>query len=75
MKLKHPHCPICKGLANATLEVVEGFALMTVEESGEADYFGETEVDWESQRTKTVGNSVVTLRCDEAHQWPSGIEW
>jgi hypothetical protein len=38
-------------------------------EKGEFEYEGETKVDWNSQTTKVDRNDLVTLECDEGHDW------
>ena len=42
-------CPECDQAATGTVEVIHGLALLIFDEQGNADYAGETKVDWDSQ--------------------------
>ena len=72
MKLKIFKCPTCKGLATGTLELLPGVAELNVDETGEADYSGTTDIQWDSQSSiKRRGKYILT--CDNGHEWLSAI--
>jgi hypothetical protein len=39
------------------------------DEQGDADYEGETKVDWNSQTSLLDAHNQVTLECPNGHQW------
>jgi hypothetical protein len=70
MRFEPIKCPTCGGSATGTLEVLTGVALFTdPDEAGQVDYAGETEVDWDTQRTLTDEFDRVTLVCSQGHEW------
>jgi hypothetical protein len=51
--------------------MIPGLALLTFGADGQAEYDGETEVDWNNQVTQhdDAGNDL--LECPAGHQWPA----
>ena len=64
-------CPECGEAAKGTLETIASLALLMFDDDGQAEYAGETELDWNSQATRhdEAGNTV--LECPAGHQWPA----
>jgi len=62
-------CPECGLPAKGTIETITGLALLTLDDDGEAEYTGETEIDWNNQIAKhdDAGNDL--LECSAGHQW------
>jgi hypothetical protein len=52
MRFKPWKCPECGQPAKGTLETISGLALMTFDAEGNAEYDGETKVDWDNQVTQ-----------------------
>lgn len=73
MKLLIPKCPQCGNPAVGTVDTVPGVALFDGNPStGEVNYAGTTEVDWDGQETrKQEANPLVT--CGD-HEWATAIE-
>lgn len=69
MKLAQPRCSICGELAVATMETVDGEALLTVDDDGNAEYTGQTDIDWNSQRTKRDKFHNAYVVCPDGHEW------
>ena len=71
MRFKPWKCPECGQPAKGSLETVPGLALLTFDADGQAEYDGETEVDWDNQATQhdEAGNDL--LECPQGHQWPT----
>jgi hypothetical protein len=71
----HPcRCPECGEAAEGTHELVPGLALLTFDGQGEAEYAGETELDWNGQRTIHDEAGRVTLSCPRGHAWQAQME-
>lgn len=68
-----PRCSICGELASGTLESVPGVALLVFDENGQAEYEGETKLNWNDQITCRDGEGRVTLECPNGHQWQARI--
>ena len=62
-------CPECDQTATGTVELIRGLALLMFDEQGDADYEGETKVDWDSQTSLLDARDQVTLECPNGHQW------
>jgi hypothetical protein len=62
-------CPERGDAAEGTHELVPGVALPTFDERGEAEYLGETELDWNRQRSIHDEAGRVTLSCPRRHAW------
>jgi len=73
MKFARPKCPECKELAEGTLEIVEGVALLHLNEDGTAEYEGTTNIDWNAQQTVKDGRGLITLLCVCGHRWQSKV--
>lgn len=71
MRFAPYRCPECDQLAAGTVEVVQGIALVTFDDEGDAEYTGETKIDWNSQVTVRDALGRITLECPEGHQWPA----
>ena len=71
MKFDVPRCSVCGETAIGTLESVPGLALLVFDQRGDAEYAGETRLDWNGQTTVCDGDGQVTLECPNGHQWPS----
>lgn len=70
MKFSIPTCPSCGAAAAGTSDLVPGVALLTIDADGNAEYSGETQMDWNGQRPKIIDGELV-LRCHEGHEWQS----
>lgn len=62
-------CPICHQAAEGTLETVFGLALIKFDDDDQAEYAGETQIDWNSQITCLNRDGKVMLQCPEGHRW------
>ena len=64
-------CPECGQAARGTSETITGLALLMFDDDGQAEYAGETELDWNSQVTRhdEAGNDL--LECPAGHRWPA----
>ena len=71
MRLNPPTCPVCGQIARGTVEIIPGLALLSFDESGEADYAGETQVHWDGQTTDRDNQGRVRLICSAGHDWPA----
>ena len=60
-------CPECNQAAKSTVELIRGLALLMFDEEGDADYEGETKVDWDSQTSLLDARNQVTLECPNGH--------
>lgn len=74
MKLKAFRCPECNAVARGTVDTVPGIAEMTISRAGVATYSGETDMDWDSQKTNTNAAGEVELICPNDHRWFSATE-
>lgn len=73
MRFKVSRCPVCEEEAMGTVECVPGVALLTFDAKGEAEYEGETKLDWDLQFTRYDDRGHVTLECSNGHQWQTGM--
>lgn len=74
MKFECHKCPQCGEVAEATLEEINGWALLVFEEDGTADWEGETKIDWNSQKTyEDPMSGEVSLRCPSGHTWQTDM--
>ena len=64
-------CPECGQAPEGTLETVPGLALLVFDASGQGQYAGETEIDWDAQATCEDEAGKVILECPNGHQWPA----
>lgn len=71
MRFELSCCPICEEEALGTLDGVPGLALLVFLDRGEAQYEGETRMDWDGQVTRRDTQGRVTLECPNGHQWQS----
>lgn len=75
MKFRPMICPQCHKIAHGTVELLKGVALMTPKkypgQRTSFEYDGETEIDWDSQRTAVSPGFGVILTCNEGHEWPA----
>ena len=62
-------CPECDQPATGTVEVIHGVALLLFDDEGDANYAGETKVDWNSQVSLLDASGRLTLGCPNGHQW------
>lgn len=75
MKLGSPICPQCGCKASALLEQVMVLAqLQEPDDSGETEYAGESDVEWDTQYPARDEDGIVTLMCENKHQWFSTQE-
>ena len=75
MKFDKPKCPECGELAKGTLETVTGLAMLHfIDKEGNAEYDGETDIDWNNQMTIRVPTNEVILECPKGHAWLSGMQ-
>ena len=66
-KGEKPTCPVCEDAIRGTVDVIDGTAFTCADGS---EYFGETDVDWNSQRNITAdidGEIVPLLQCETGH--------
>lgn len=69
MRFNSWKCPECDQAAIGTVEIIHGLALLMFDENGDAEYAGETKVDWDSQVSRVDARGQVTLECPNGHQW------
>jgi hypothetical protein len=69
MRLAPATCPVCRRPAKGTLEIIPGLALLLIGEEGLADYSGQTEIDWNGQKTVEDEQGRVVLICPVGHEW------
>jgi hypothetical protein len=66
-------CPHCGAAAQGTEETIPGVALFGEPVSKgdlvQVDYFGETEVDWDNQRSIVDDQCQMSLVCNNGHSW------
>lgn len=74
MKFKTIICPHCQQEAKGIIESVQGVALINLYENGDADYAGETDVDWDTQQSVRSERGQYTLVCPQGHDWLSYLE-
>ena len=58
-------CPECDQAARGTVEIIRGLALLLFDEQDNAEYEGETKIDWDSQVTLADSCGRFTLECPE----------
>jgi hypothetical protein len=63
------NCPECGEPAAGTVETVPGLALLVFDDDGQAEYEGETKIDWNGQQTRRDESGKVTLECRHGHRW------
>lgn len=69
-------CPSCGGEPRGTVESVPGCALLNFDESGRAEYAGETDIEWDGQTTDTTEDGRLLLLCDECcSTYPAPKGW
>lgn len=73
MKFDRPRCPECGEWARGTCELVPALALLDFTQDGEAEYQGETEMDWDGQTTLHDQEGRATLECRNCHRWPARL--
>ena len=73
MRFAPGNCPDCGELAEGTLESIAGQALLVFDEDGDADYAGETKIDWNSQVTVRDAKGRVILECPSGHRWQATL--
>ena len=66
-------CPRCGQAAAGTLETVPGLALLMFDNNGQAEYTGETTLDWNDQATDQEFGKVI-LECPQRHRWSAEHE-
>ena len=49
-------------------------ALLVFDDSGDADYEGETVINWNNQASQHDETGRDILECPEGHQWPAERE-
>ncbi len=64
-------CPECGEPPVGTVDTVPTLALLEPEEGGGFTYVGQTDVDWEEQRTQRDEDGRDTLQCENRHVWYS----
>ena len=69
MRFNPFRCPECDQPATGTVETVPGVALLLFDEERNAEYAGETKIDWDRQTSLTAARGRVTLECPDGHQW------
>jgi len=75
MNFKPIRCPECNELAKGTIDTVPGVALFTVDpDTGDAEYDGETKMNWDGQECLTDENDMILLCCPNGHNWPVVLE-
>ena len=74
MRLNPWKCPECGEAARGTVEVIRGLALLVFDEQSNAEYEGETKIDWDSQVSLADTGGRVTLECPQGHQWRATAE-
>ena len=62
-------CPDCGQPAEGTVETVPGLALLVFDDSGQAEYEGETKIEWDGQATCRDESGNTILECPNGHQW------
>lgn len=74
MRFEPSNCLTCGQQAKGVLETVPGVALLLFDESGDAQYAGETDVCWDSQSSVRDRSGRVTLVCPDGHQWSAVVD-
>ena len=72
MKFSIPKCPTCGEFAQGTDERLTGLALLVFDDDGEANYAGETKIDWDNQTT-IFEDGKARLWCHNGHTWLSAV--
>jgi hypothetical protein len=62
-------CPECGEPAEGTVETVPGLALLVFDDTGQAEYEGNTKIHWNGQKTCRDESGNVILECPDGHQW------
>lgn len=74
MKFKIAHCAVCGEPPVAIVERVLGNAfLCEPDDTGDQNYMGETEIEWDTQETDTDADGDVEVFCDKHHFWKTAI--
>jgi hypothetical protein len=74
MRFKPWKCPECGQPAKGTVDTIPGLALLAFDGEGNAEYDGETKVDWDNQTTRHDEAGHDLLECPAGHQWPAERE-
>lgn len=69
MRFDPRKCPTCSQPARGTLDVIPGLALLLFDEEGNAEYLGQTDVNWDGQETIRDEHGRVRLMCPGGHEW------
>ena len=67
-------CPECGEPAQGTVDTIPGLALLAFSGDGNAEYAGETKVDWNNQATRHDEFGADLLECPAGHQWAAKRE-
>ena len=67
-------CPECGQSAQGTVDTIPGLALLAFDDNGNAEYNGETKIDWNNQTTLHDESGRDLLECPAGHQWPAERE-
>jgi hypothetical protein len=73
MRFKPWKCPECGQPAAGALETVPGLALLVFDDGGQAQYEGETKIDWNGQATCRDESGKAALECPAGHRWPAEL--
>ncbi len=69
MKWENMTCPECGETPVGTIEVLYGVASFNAQnEDGSFDYYGETDIWWDNQKTLQV-EGLDVLTCNNHHEW------
>lgn len=74
MRLEPMTCTECGEAARGTLAWLPGVTLLILDEAGNAEYAGETDLIWDDQTTQ-AGEQPNTMRlvCPKGHHWDARI--
>lgn len=62
-------CPECGAKPESILENVMAAAQLMMDDSGNFDYAGESNVHWDTQQVQQNGNKQCQLQCANFHEW------
>jgi hypothetical protein len=69
MKFEKGKCPKCGEPVRGTMDLIPGIAWVSeLDADGCQEYEGETEMDWDGQRTRTHGGKLMVI-CSNYHTW------
>lgn len=73
MTFATPSCPACGLPPVGTVELIPGLSQLIADprHPGSFDYAGQTDIDWNDQRTDRDAAGNLTLQCRHGHRWPS----